>query len=642
MTSPRDNLGALIGVAVKAAVKDAMARTRTPTALSGTIEQLDDDKDVVWVRVDDEAIGIDPTESSNYEEPGVIPVAREGDAFTGDLARVRFEAAAGASATRTGSPNVIVLPYGAETGRRIVIDGDQGFIAQFDENNSLVGLIDTDVWAMGQLDPPGARGTFDPQGGFRMRSADDRLVLILDQNGLSLRDPVTGLVTAEIGRGHLRLVDPLGTDDIEMVTDSGGTLPNPVYRVAAEANPAGSLVAPIAPLFPTKPPDDIEIMHVAAWIRAVNNTAATMTPPAGADVTERLDATFGDADGTLHTSIATRDVATGAGGTFTDSLTNWQHAIGTTIIIKGGGTTSPSFRSISTSTQKTSGGTTVASIDKPAGLVVGDVMLAFITMGVNGGFVPSWITPPGFILLGAFPITVGSGAAQSTLAVGVAAKLADAADVAATSFATTFNLPTGIKMIHGAMVAIQNPFLVPGGVQLRMAGKPTRRELDRNLLTAANRTLCDFQNISQAYDNLEIVIDGIAQGGGSAQQLVMRFNNDNTGHYAWRSVRDGGPLGGLLAQTDIRMLGLSGTAGSRTSGEVKIIGYKTSSKPTAVINGWWTDAALAPHHEDGAGQWDGNAGVSAVNRIQIIAVESSPGSGVPQFAAGSRAILYGY
>lgn len=633
MTSP-DNLGSLINTAVRAAVKDAMARTRTPTVLSGRVEQLDSDLDVLWVRLDDETIGFDPTESSNYETPGVIPVARDGDAYTGDPARVRFDAASGASAGRTGTPNVIVLPYGAETGKRVVIDGDQGFIALFDETDSLVGLIDVDVWASGQLDPAGARGTFDPQGGIRMHSEGDKLVVILDQNGLTLNDPVTGLATAELHPGRLRLVDPVGVDDIEIVTSSAATLPNPAYRVAAEANPGATLVAPAAPLFTTTPADDIEIMHVAAWDRAVNTPGATMTPPSGA--TEQVDQVVADADGTMHVSVATRDPATGAGGTFTDSVsTGWDHALGTTVIIKGGGTTSPSYRSSSTVSLKTTNGVTTLTGTAPTGLAAGDVMVVFISLGVSGGNIPlGWTTPPGFVQLGVWPSVSGSGATQSALSTGAWAKLVTAADVAAGSFSTTINLPTGIKVLHGVLVAVQNPFLVPGGVRMLMAGKPVRRKLAETKLLAASSTLCDFQNIPQGYDNLEVVVNGTSTGSGSNTFTTLRFNGDTGNNYFHRSSQDTANLITGFGVDRIFLQRISNAAGSTYAGSIHIYG-RAGPNPTMLGKGVWSEA-LVIHQGELSGAWSPSA---AIDRITI-AVDGAPAN--PRFNTNSTAVLYGY
>jgi hypothetical protein len=628
-------------VAVKAAVKEAMSRTRVPATLTGTIEGIDEDKDIAYVRMDFEAMSGDPTESLNYELPGVIATTRLGEEYDGDQVRTVFDGTAGAHSQRTSSENIIVLPYGAETGRRIVLDGNLGTVSYYDDSGALVGIVDTDQWAIGNVDPPGARVTLDPLGGLRIRAANNQLVAIIDQNGYTIRDATSGLVVAEIGQGTFRMVDPVGTDTIEMITASAGSLPNPSCVQAVEVNPGSSLVAPAAPVFTTTPADDIEIMHVAAWIRAVNQ-AATMTPPAGATVAERLDMNSAAAVGTLQTSVATRDPADGLAGTFTSTQSNWQHGLGTHVVIKGGGTTSPAFRSISSAHLETTAAVDTVTITKPAGVVAGDALLVFVTLGVSGGGVPTgWVTPTGFKQLGATFTMSGTGLTQTALSAGAWIKFADASDVAATEYSTTINLPTGTKVIDGAMVAISNPAQIPGGVQILMAGKPIRRLLAYTELAAASAILCDFQNISQGYDNLELVYDGGSNSTSAAQQLRVRFNGDTGIHYAYKVVRDGillvGAAGSGVGATQIQFGATGDAVGARTAGTLNIYGYKSSPKPVVIGRNWWVGTGPAPHDEEFSGQWDGNLGVSAINRI-VLELNAAG----PQFAAGSRAYLYGY
>lgn len=646
MTSPdlgAANLRHLIRVATRAAVQEAMSKIRTPTTLAGRVEQLDEDLDVVYVRMDAEVMGSDPTESMNFENPGVIPATRLGETFTDDQVRVTFEGASGASATRTSTENVIILPFGAETGRRIVADGNLGRIEFYDEDDTLVGLLDTDLWAMGDIDPPGARATFDPIGGLRMRDASDRLVSILDQNGYSLRDADSGQVRAEITKGHFHLLDPVGTDGIEMVTTSQGTLSNPAYRSAIEVNPGASLTAPAAPLFTTTPADDIEIAHVAAFLRATSQ-AATMTPPAGH--TEQSDENYdGTTVGTLQTSVATRDPATGATGDFTSTQSNWQHGIGTRIVVRGGGAASPSFRSISYAEMSTAAGKATATITKPAGVVQDDVLAVFVTMGVNGGFVPSgWITPEGFVFLGANFSTSGSGSTQSTLAVGAWVKLAGASEPA--SYSTDITLPSGLKAICAHMVAIQGAFLTPGGVQIRMAGHPIKRLLAFNELSAPSTTLCDFQGISQAYDNLELIVEGVSNRNGAtlgaAARYRVRYNNDTGANYFWQlyDFQDTGTAANVSAAgaADSRqLLGVvNGLDGSTVSGIFQILGYcRTGGRRALHGSTYSTIGALGSNIRNGkiAGEYIGGA----INRVAVTM------DGTPQrFGTGTRAYLYGY
>jgi hypothetical protein len=638
MTSSNDltraSLVRLIRVATRTAVKEALAKERRPATVAGTVEQLDEDLDVAWVRMDGEAITADPTESANYGFPGVIPMTRLGETNTGDRVRATFDGSAGASATRTSSENVIILPFGAETGRRIIADGNEGTISFYDENDLLVGLLDTDRWVIGDLTTPGAVVQLDPIGGLTIRSADNELVTIIDQNGYTLRDGATGLVMVEFSKGHLHLMDPAGTDSIELVTSSDGSLSNPAYRSAVEVSPGASLTAPAAPLFTTTPADDIEIAHVAAWIRATQQSA-TMTAPAGH--TEQQDENFDHAvAGTLQTSVATRDPATGLTGDFTSTQTNWQHAVGTRVVVRGGGTTSPAVRSVSYAELATANPSATPSIAKPTGTAATDILVTFVTLGVNGGGIPTgWVTPEGFVFLGANFSTSGSGATQSTLATGAWVKLAGASEP--TTYETTINLPAGTKLIAASMVAISNPWLNPGGVQIRMAGKPIRRLLAQATLTANSATLCDFQNIPQGYDHLELVYSGSSSTSADAVRRVrFRLNNDSGATSYHYKITEDGVSSGVVLNTDRIFVGIINGLGATNQcwGSINVYDYtKLRFRTVAALT-----QAIEPANlrvGDYRAVWRNTS--AAVNRVTI-----TVDSGTTQFSTGDQAFLYGY
>lgn len=633
------NLAALFRTMAKAAVTEAVSQTRTTKQLAGSVEDLQEvELDVAWIRMDGEANSSDPTQSDNHGEPGVIPTTRLGETFAGEQVRTTFDGSAGATSMRTSALKQIVVPFGAEDGEeRISIDGNDGagYIGFFNDAGELVGFLNPQEWDIGDLTNEGRRVTIDPLGGIRIRSANNTLVAILDDLGYTLRDPDSGLVTAEIQGGNLRLIDPTGTDDIEMVTSSQGTLPNPFYKSTPAVAPGASLVIPAAVLFTTTPADDIEIGHVAAWKRATNQSA-TMTPPAG--WTEIHDNPSSDAAGTIHSSVAYRDPATGTTGTFTSTQSNWDHEIGTHVVIRGGGAASPAYRSISSATVVSTKTSETLSIGKPSGAVQDDVLLVFVEMGTNGGGIPTgWTTPAGFKFLGANFSTSGAGATQSTIAVGAWVHLAGASEPS--TFETTVNLPTGTKVIHSEMVAISGAFLVPGGVQIRIAGRPIRRLLAFNELAASNTTLCDFQNIPQGYDNLELLIDSTSATTGSAfARYFSRFNNDSAsgpGNYFYKITQGGASTAGFAVSSLLHGL-LPGVNGGRSTTVMNIYGYASMTNPV-MMGTHFHDDALDVISETVSGQWN-NSGVP-INRINV-AVVGGPAN--PKFAAGSRAYLYGY
>jgi hypothetical protein len=350
----------------------------------------------------------------------------------------------------------------------LIIQDTPGTLSFYDPDGNKIGQLSTLEWSMGDL-PTGHRFTMDPVGGLRFRSETDILLSNLDQFGLAIRDEATGIAVAELSGGSLVIRDPVSTNDIVLRTASVGVPPPPVYRSAVEANPSSSLVSPVAPLFGA---DDYEIAHVAALLTGTLQSA-TMTPPAG--FTERADDVYntGADAATLQASWADRDPATGAAATFTSSQTNWQSAIGTKLIVRGGGASSPSLRSTATTAAGISSGQTKSTVlaTMPAGVAAGDLLVAIVALGNKGGGVPTgWNAPEGFFFLGAnFRIT-GSGANQSTLAVGAWAKAADAGDVGLGTQAFTVSWGTGTKRVLVHAIAVQNPFRFPGGPDIRIGG----------------------------------------------------------------------------------------------------------------------------------------------------------------------------
>lgn len=633
-----ENLANILRYLLRGAVNDAVTKARTPTILPGTVEDLSPQLDVAHIRNDLVALGEDPTESDNFEAPGTFDASRLGETYTGDQVRVVFDGSAGGSAQRTSAENVIVLPYGAESGQRIVFDGNTGTITFYDENDDQVILFTPDALSIGDLMTPGNRVTIDPLGGIRFRNGTDALVSILDQNGLTLRDAVSGLVVASLQNdGSLKLVDPNGTDDIELLTSGTGTLATPGYTSATEASPGSSLVVPATTVHNTTDHTDLSVGYVAAWLASVSQ-AATMTQPGG--WAERLDAVVSQPHGTLQPSVATLVPSTGLAGTFTSSQSNWQHAVGTHVIVHGDEGITPAFRSVSTSQDITTAGSITGTVAKPAGVVQGDVLLAFVALGTRGGLVPTgWTTPPGFVFLGANWLTIGSGASQSTLAVGVWAKLAGPSEPA--TYSTTINLPTGTKTVHTTMVALSTPGTVPGGVQIRIAGRPIRRLLAFNELAAGSSTLCDFQNIPQSYDNLELVLDATANANGGAgnHRVRLRCNGDagNNYHYRFVSVGSGGLTnGGAVSQPEVQIHGIASLTGNPSAGHYHILGYaRSGSRRVGMGQAYWTSVTLADiRSENNVFEYVGTGGV---NRIQVFLLGT-----VTQFATGSKAYLYGY
>lgn len=607
---------------VKAAIDESNARARIPAILSGAVEDLDvEDRDVAYVRMDAETMGSDPTQSDNWDAPGIVYTTRLGATQIGEQVRVSFDGTAGGSASLTAAPNSIVLPFGQETGNRIVLDGEQGLIIIGDPGP----------------DAPGARIELDPVGGIRIRSHTDVLVGIIDQQGYTLRDNATGLAVGELattGDGHsrFRLIDPEGTDDIEMTTSSTGSLPNPKYDAATNLGASSTITTPTSPTFTSNPPDDIDIYHAATG--NIVSQANTFTPPAG--TTERVDTVHNTGTATLAVGLATRDPADGTAGTFTSSTSNWSSRIGTHVVVKGGGTVSPSFRSVAEANfGPLNDASTSATVPKPAGTVAGDVMLAFVSMYNAGGSVPTgWTTPDGWVFLGADYRIVGT---TGTVAAGVWAKLAGSAEPSDYTIDITFT--PGSKRLHAAIVTIQNPALIAGGAHIRMSGHPIRRLLAQNTLTAASATLCDFQSVPGGYDHLELVYDIVSGTSTDVLRNVrMRFNADGgAGSYRWQVTRDN-VISGSTAGTQDRMIigAIDGSStGSTAGGRLNMLGYTRPNRRMVLGDSFFVTAAGGLVQEFSRALWLNVT--DPINRVGI-----SVDAGTTVFGIGSRAYLYGY
>lgn len=621
---PNLTLVDLVNQIVKSSVTEALTASRQSATLVGTVEDLDDETfDVAYVRTDGEATASDPTQTDHWGDPGVFPATRLGETTFDEQVRVTFDAVAGASALRTGYAGIE---------RSLQVDSTQGII-RFLAGETVVGYMDVNKWELGL--PGDALLRLDPIGGLRFRDANDVLVGQLEPMGYTIRDGASGLVTAEMHGGHFRLVDPAGTDDIEMVTSSAGTLPNPKYVSAVGAGPSTTVAVPSAATFTTQPPDDYELYHAIA-VAGVSQ-AATWTPPAG--TTERVDTAHNTGTATLSVGLAERDPASGAAGTYTSSTSNWSHVVATHVVVRGGGATSPSYRSLSEANYgPTTAQTVTLTHPQPSGVIQGDALIAIVSMLNMGGSVPvGWTTPEGWIFLGANFRIGGSGASLSAAASGAWVKLATASEPA--NYDITINFGAGSKRLHAVIVAIQNPTLIAGGAHIRMSGHPIRRLLAQNELTAASATLCDFQSIPAGYDHLELVYEALSDRATDAlRNIRMRFNNDSTaGNYRWQVNRDNGISTSAAGTQDRILIGaVDGSAtNSESGGIIRILGYARPHRRFTIGDSFHITSAGDLVDDMSRSLWL-NA-TTAIDRVTV-----AMDAGTTLFNTGSRAYLYGY
>ena len=466
-----DNLGALMRQVAQAAVAESERKVRVSKILTGTVEDLDENLDVVYVRMDQEAMSGDPTQSNNHGEPGVIAAVRLGETFTGEQVRVGFDGPAGASAMRTSAETRIVLPFGAESGERIVLDGTTGTIAFFDANDILVGFLDATQWFLGV--PGQALARLDPLGGLRLRDELDTLrVQLSAPEGLILREAgtgVSGLIAADDG---LIVIDPDTGDRISITSGTASAAPTPKWAsTVSAADPAGTAHGtPTVSTFGTG--DDIDLRFVATSDNS-NIGVQSWTPPAS--YTERSDVSSAGTI-SLATSSATRDPAITTPGVqnFTSTSGAWSRRNGHSVIIRGGGTTSPAFRSASSGSVIESSATNISfSLALPAGTTAGDMLIAFVAIA-SANIPVGWTVPPGWKQLGVNVTGIGT---PHVLASGIWYKQAGLSEPDPQT--VTINMSAaGLTKVHATGIAVSNPYTFPGGLDIRRNNRSMPRGIE--------------------------------------------------------------------------------------------------------------------------------------------------------------------
>jgi hypothetical protein len=371
------------------------------------------------------------------------------------------------------SLRILTLPGGATTGTRIVIDGIAGNIQFYNSADELIGFLSPDQWYTGLAD--GAHAQLDPFGGLRIFDENGLIVASLDSTGLDLRDPVSGAVGLSLDPSGMRIADPITGQDISIGVNSTSTPRAPRYAGQANVLPGVNLVSPAALQFT---PNDLELRHVAAFTNGVN-VGTSMAPPAG--YAEVLDAESSSGGATIAVGIASRQPAVpNAARTFVDTSAFFQFSTGSTIVVAGAPGAPPSVRSFSSLGQTISGaGPTVPlSLAPPVGTAAGDVLLAFVSMGIDGdGFPTSWSVPEGWFFLGAKFFADTSSTPDSTLATGVWYKIATASEPS--QYDVSVVVGPGIKKTHATIVAVQNAATVGAGADIRIGNESLPRGIIR-------------------------------------------------------------------------------------------------------------------------------------------------------------------
>jgi hypothetical protein len=436
------------------------------------------------------------------------------------------------------SLRVLTLPFGAITGTRIVIDGIAGNIQFYNAANQLIGFLSPERWYTGLED--GAHAQLDPFGGLRIFDANGLLAVVLDAaSGLQIRDPVTGLLMSSLGTTGLNIEDPsVAGLDIEITNGAAGNVVAPRAKISKATLPGTTNDTPAVTQYTT---NDLELRHVACWTNG-DIANQTMTVPAG--YTEVLDAFLSGSSAALHTCLASRSPAVpNAIRTFTSTFGLYQFDTGITAVIRGAVGLAPSIRAFTSGFVTSAALSTVLTMTSPAGLAVGDLILAFVAAGNDGGSFPSsWSVPDGYIgpIAGDFS-TAGSGSGASTLATGLWWKVATADDVAMTSRDVTVNMGgVATKRYHWTVVAVQNPGQIGTGPDIRIGGK----SVARGLLLPRFESIGNDGPHGTAITDMNVTVPMIA---GRCYHIHARsyieHTNSTPTFFQWRAAVDGTDVG---------------------------------------------------------------------------------------------------
>jgi hypothetical protein len=450
MTSYDPNLVRLIRTIVNGSIAESKRKTKIPGTLSGVVEDLDSDLDVVYVRMDQEATQSDPTVSDNYDFPGVVAVNRLGETFIDETVRVTFDAiSATASAMRTGVENKIVLPFGTEEGQRIILDGNEGAIGFFAEDDQLVGFLDALQWFVGSSGTGLVR--IDPVGGLRVWDINDKLrVSVGAEDGLQVREPVSGVSGVTARHDGIIIADPSTGETISISSGQTSSVPAPHWASLPGTSATTTHATPAINSFKTG--DDLDLRFVAASSASALGAQSYTAP---GSYTELADV-YESGAVSLGTSVASRDPAITSPGVanFTSSTSTFTRRIGHSVIIRGGGGTSPTVSAVEPSAVQTFEGKTITTtFEAPPGVVDGELVIAHV----------AWAVPAGWIQLGVQSAGVGT---SHILGSGIWYKAYQTGDPLEETVVINMNA-VGTTKVQAMIATVADPYRFPVGLDIR-------------------------------------------------------------------------------------------------------------------------------------------------------------------------------
>jgi hypothetical protein len=361
---------------------------------------------------------------------------------------------------------------------RFLLDSPRGEIRLYDSQGILVGLLSSSRWFAG-VSEEGSRVQIDPVGGVRLHDDGGHIrVSISPTEGVGVRDAVSGITGGILRYDGLVILDPETGERISITSGSTSAVPSPHWASLEAVSPGSTLSTPAISSFATG--DDLDLRHVAASIDQ-DLGAQSMTAPGG--FTERSDTNHSGGNHTLHTSSASRDPADASPGgyNFAPSTAGYSRALGQTVIVRGGGASSPAVRAVEVGLiYEFNTGLIELDVAAPPVVSDGDLLVAFLSL--SGPNIPvGWAVPEGFIQLGVRAAGLGT---THVLGGGTWYKRWNFGDPLVYPILINMSSAVGLTKVHAIVLAIQNPYAFPAGLDIRR----NNRSMPRGLIASVEAT----------------------------------------------------------------------------------------------------------------------------------------------------------
>lgn len=371
----------------------------------------------------------------------------------------------------------LVLPFGAGSGERMELSGQPVFLAFYDENNDQIVYLDPSQFRIGA---PGANQIrIDPFGGVRAWDENDQLRLSLSTNeGLIVRDVASGVSGAQVRSDGIVVTDPTTGDTITIL--SGGSSVPPPPRWASSTLDTSSATHPTPAVGTFDTGDDIDLRFVAGSRGGSIAGGTSMTPPSG--FTELSDVLHvgqvGPVIPSLITSAARLHPAESPTTVenFTCSSADFARRVGQSVVLRGGGGTSPSVADTEAGTPTVhTTKTIVKTIDAPT-VSDGDILIAHVSLA--GPAIPiGWDTPDGWKQAGVQSAGIGT---SHVLGSGIWWKRWTTGDP--TSETITINMTAAVTtVVQATVIAVTDVYEFPAGLDLRRNNRSMPRGLERRV-----------------------------------------------------------------------------------------------------------------------------------------------------------------